>query len=101
MSSANIGLNPVNDETVIRIMVPPLTEDRRREIVRQAKKYTEECKIAIRNIRRDFIDLARADEEMSEDAVKRIEKEIQDVTDASNKTIDDIMSRKEVEIMTI
>ncbi len=101
LSSANIGLNPVNDETVIRIMVPPLTEDRRREIVRQAKKYTEECKIAIRNIRRDFIDLARADEEMSEDAVKRIEKEIQDVTDASNKTIDDIMSRKEVEIMTI
>lgn len=101
ISNSNLGLNPVNDDNLIRLNIPHLTEERRREIVKQAKKYTEECKVVIRNIRRDFIDLARADEEMGEDYVKRIEKDIQEVTDAANKTIDEIMNKKETEIMTV
>ncbi|MDR0934785.1 MAG: ribosome recycling factor [Erysipelotrichaceae bacterium] len=101
ISAANLGLNPINDENLIRLVIPPLNEERRREIVKQAKKYTEECKVAIRNVRRDYINLARDDEEMSEDLIKRIEKEIQDVTDASNKIIDEIMTKKEAEIMTV
>lgn len=101
LNASNLGLNPLNDENMIRLMIPPLTEERRREIVKQAKKYAEECKVVIRNIRRDYIDLARSEEDMSEDYVKRIEKEIQEVTDASIKTIDEILSKKEIEIMTV
>lgn len=101
LNASNLGLNPINDDNLIRLVFPPLTEDRRREIVKQAKKYTEECKVVIRNIRRDYINLAREDEDVSEDYVKRIEKEIQEVTDSSIKTIDEIMSKKEIEIMTV
>lgn len=101
INGANLGFNPINDNSLIRLVFPPLTEERRREIVKQAKKYIEEGRVAIRNIRRDFIDLARADEDLSEDVVKRVEKEIQDVTDESNKIIDDIMEQKEIEIMTV
>ncbi|MDY0178076.1 MAG: ribosome recycling factor [Erysipelotrichia bacterium] len=101
INAANLGFNPINEDNAIRLNFPPLTEERRREIVKQARKHTEEAKVAIRNIRRDFIDLARADEDISEDLVKRVEKEIQEVTDEMNKNIDDIMAQKETEIMTV
>jgi len=101
ISTSNIGLNPQNEGNVVRLVIPPLTEERRREIVKEGKKYSEECKIAIRNARRDCIDLARADEDASEDIIKRIEKEIQDVTDESNKTVDALFAEKEKEIMAI
>lgn len=101
INASNIGLVPNNDGTAIRLVIPPLTEERRREIVKQGKKYAEECKVVIRNIRRDYIDLVRADEGVSEDVIKRIEKEIQEATDEQVKLVDAIMAEKEKEIMAI
>lgn len=101
INAANIGLVPVNDGQVVRLNIPPLTEDRRKEIVKQARKFAEECKVAIRNIRRDYISIIKDDEEFSEDYQKKIEKEIQDVTDQSIKKIDEITKEKEKEIMAI
>lgn len=101
INAANIGLVPVNDGQVVRLNIPPLTEDRRKEIVKQARKFAEECKVAIRNIRRDYISIIKDDEEFSEDYQKKVEKEIQDVTDQSIKKIDEITKEKEKEIMAI
>ncbi len=101
INAANIGLVPVNDGQVVRLNIPPLTEERRKEIVKQAKKFTEECKVSVRNIRREYLSLLKDDDQYSEDFIKRIEKEIQDVTDQSIKKIDSIMSEKEKEIMLI
>lgn len=101
INAANIGLVPVNDGQVVRLNIPPLTEDRRKEIVKQARKFSEECKVAIRNIRRDYISIIKDDEEFSEDYQKKVEKEIQDVTDQSIKKIDEITKEKEKEIMAI
>ena len=101
INAANIGLVPVNDGQVVRLNIPPLTEDRRKEIVKQARKFAEECKVAIRNIRRDYISIIKDDEEFSEDYQKKIEKEIQDVTDQSIKKVDEITKEKEKEIMAI
>jgi len=101
ISSSNLGLNPMNEGNLVRLIIPALTEERRREIAKDGKKYVEEAKVAIRNVRRDYLDLARGDDSMSEDIVKRIEKEIQDVTDESNKLVDAIYAEKEKEIMAI
>lgn len=101
INASNIGLVPVNDGQVVRLNIPPLTEDRRKEIVKQARKFAEECKVAIRNIRRDYISIIKDDEEFSEDYQKKVEKEIQDVTDQSIKKIDEITKEKEKEIMAI
>ncbi len=101
INAANIGLVPVNDGQVVRLNIPPLTEDRRKEIVKQARKFAEECKVAIRNIRRDYISIIKDDEEFSEDYQKKVEKEIQDVTDQSIKKVDEITKEKEKEIMAI
>ncbi len=101
INASDLGINPSNEGTVIRLIIPPLTEDRRREITKQARKYGEEAKIAVRNVRRDYMDLVKIDEEMSEDYQKRVEEEIQKVTDEIIKTIDEIVSKKETEIMSI
>ena len=101
INAANIGLVPVNDGQVVRLNIPPLKEDRRKEIVKQARKFAEECKVAIRNIRRDYISIIKDDEEFSEDYQKKVEKEIQDVTDQSIKKVDEITKEKEKEIMAI
>ena len=101
INAANIGLVPVNDGQVVRLNIPPLTEDRRKEIVKQARKFAEECKVSIRNIRRYNISIIKDDEEFSEDYQKKVEKEIQDVTDQSIKKIDEITKEKEKEIMAI
>lgn len=101
INASDLGINPINEGTQVRLMIPALTEDRRRDIVKQARKYGEEAKISIRNIRRDYMELVKLDEEMSEDYQKRVQEEIQKVTDEAGKKIDVIVSEKEKEIMTV
>jgi len=102
--NANIGLTPTNDGKLIRLGVPPLTEDRRKEIVKQLKKLAEETKIALRNIRRDAIDSLKKlekDKKISEDDLKRAEKDVQDVTNVNVAKVDEIVVAKEKEVMEI
>jgi ribosome recycling factor len=102
--SANLGLNPINDGSQIRVPIPPLNEERRRELVKLVKKFGEDGKIAIRNVRRDAIEhlkKAEKDEHMSEDERKRGEQEAQKATDKFIKDIDQLLSMKEKEIMEV
>ncbi len=104
IQTANLGLNPVKDADLVRIPIPPLNEERRRELVKLAKKFGEDGKIAIRNIRRDAIEhLKKAEkaEHLSEDDRKRGEAEIQKLTDKSVKEIDTLLAHKEKEIMEV
>ncbi len=101
---SEIGITPSNDGKVIRLSVPQLTEERRKELIKLAKKICEENKVAIRNERRDAIEKIKADEKnklMSEDDSKRLQKEVQELTDSYIKKIDEIMALKEKEIMLI
>ena len=81
INASDLGINPINEGLQIRLMIPVLTEERRRDLTKQARKYGEEAKVAIRNIRREYIDLIKEDEEMPEDYQKRVLDEIQKVTD--------------------
>ncbi len=101
INKSDLGINPINEGTQIRLNIPPLTEDRRRDISKQAHKYGEESKVAIRNIRRDYMDLVKIDEDMSEDYQKKVEEDIQKVTDEAVKQIDTIIAEKEKELMSI
>jgi ribosome recycling factor len=101
---ADLGLTPVNDGKVVRINVPPLTEERRKEFVKVARKRSEEGKVAVRNIRRDSNDKLRKlekDKEMSEDELKKSLDEIQKMTDSYIKKIDGVLEHKESEIMEV
>jgi len=101
---SDLGLNPASDGQIIRIAIPPLTEERRKEMVKQVKKLGEEAKIAIRNARRDANDKLKKlekDKEISEDDLKRGEKEIQELTDSFVKRVDETVSSKENEVMEI
>lgn len=102
IKQSDLGFNPTNDGRVLRIPVPPLTEERRKEIVKFCKKLTEEAKIAVRNIRRDQIELIRKsekDKELTEDDRKLGEERVQKVTDEFIKKIDELFASKEKEIM--
>lgn len=102
--NSNLGLTPANDGKVIRLTLPPLTEERRKDIVKQLKKMAEDAKVAVRNIRRDAIDsLKKLEKEksISEDDLKRAEKEVQDVTNSHVAKIDEVCSHKEKEVMEI
>ncbi len=102
IQAADLGFNPQNDGTIIRIPVPPLTEDRRKEYVKLAKKYSEDGKIAVRNVRRDQIEVLRKaekDKVVTEDEKKRGEDEIQKITDQHIKMIDEATAAKEKELM--
>ena len=102
--ASDIGINPNNDGKVIRLTFPELTEERRKELVKDIKKLAEEAKISVRNARRDGIDLAKKmskDGEMTEDEVKQAENKIQELTDKSIDEIDKILSNKETEILSI
>ena len=101
INASDLGINPINEGLQIRLMIPVLTEERRRELTKQARKYGEEAKVAIRNIRREYIDLIKEDEEMPEDYQKRVLDEIQKVTDESIKTIDQVVADKEKEMMSL
>ena len=102
--ASDIGLNPNNDGKVIRLSFPELTEERRKELVKDVKKIAEESKVAIRAIRRDGIDEAKAMEKeslMTEDELKKAEDQIQKLTDKKIAEIDVITEKKEKEIMSI
>lgn len=97
---SNLGLTPQNDGTVIRINVPPLTEDRRKEFVKQVWKYAEQAKVALRNIRRSANDeIKKAD--FAEDEEKRAQEKVQKLTDQYVKKIDEIAKAKEKDLMTV
>ncbi len=101
---ANIGLNPANDGTIIRVPIPPLNEERRRELVKLIKKFGEDGKIAVRNVRRDAIEhfkKAEKGDHMPEDERKRGEQEAQKLTDKFIKDIDALLALKEKEIMEV
>ncbi|KPF78998.1 ribosome-recycling factor, partial [Brevundimonas sp. AAP58] len=102
--NANLGLNPIVDGTMLRIPVPPLTEERRKDLVKLAGKYSEQQKIAVRNVRRDANDdLKKAEKagEISQDEQKKMETEVQKDTDAAIKRIDEALKTKEAEIMQV
>ena len=101
INASDLGINPINDGTSIRLIFPALTEERRRELSKTAKKYGEDAKVAIRNIRRDFMDVLKADKEIPEDMRRRTEEKIQKETDAAIKKIDEVVASKEKEIMSI
>ncbi len=102
--AANLGLNPVSDGTVVRVPIPPLNEERRRDLVKLVKKFAEEGKIAIRNIRRDAIEhlkKSEKEEHFSEDDRKRAETDVQKMTDKFIKDVDSLVVLKEKEIMEV
>ncbi len=104
INASELGITPQNDGKVIRLNFPPLTEERRHELVKMVKKYAEEAKVQIRNARRDGIETykkQKKDGEITEDDLKTIEKDIQNMTDKYIKEIDDITSDKEKEITEI
>ena len=101
---SEIGVTPQNDGKVIRLSFPPLTEERRKELVKLVKKYSEEAKVQVRNARRDAMDDYKAQKkngEVTEDELKTIEKDIQALTDKYIKEIDDITADKEKEILEV
>ena len=101
---SDLGLNPVSDGQLIRIPIPPLSEERRKELVKVAGKYAEQGKVAVRNVRRDALDgikKLKKDNEISEDEEKKYENEIQKLTDETIKKIDEELSRKEKDIMQV
>jgi ribosome recycling factor len=100
--SANLGLNPVTDGQLIRLPIPDLTEERRKELAKLVGQYAEKARIAVRNVRRDGMEHAKQDErkhEISEDERKRLEQEIQKLTDDTVKEIDELAAAKEKEIL--
>lgn len=101
--TSDIGINPTNDGSVIRLVFPELTEERRKDLVKDVKKKAEESKVAIRNIRRDGNDAFKklAKTEVSEDEVKQLEDELQKLTDKFIKNVDALMETKSKEIMTV
>lgn len=101
---SDLGLTPANDGNVIRLTIPPLTEERRKELVKQVKKIAEEFKVAVRNVRRDANDTLKnlkKDKEISEDDMFRLQEEAQKETDAFIKDVDEISAGKEKEVMEV
>jgi ribosome recycling factor len=104
LRASDLGFNPQNDGKILRVPVPPMTEERRREVVKHLNKVLEEHKTAVRNIRRDgneLIKKAAKDKKISEDEEKRSLEEIQKLTDEEIKRMDEMSNRKEAEIMQV
>lgn len=101
--TSDLGLNPSNDGKIIRLVLPELTEERRKELVKDVKKKGEESKVAVRNIRRDGNDAFKkmAKEDVSEDEIKELENELQKLTDKYIKEVDKLVEEKSKEIMTV
>ncbi|GGN47416.1 ribosome-recycling factor [Novosphingobium indicum] len=100
--SAGLGLNPINDGNTLRLPIPDLTEERRKELAKLASQYAEKARVAIRNVRRDGMEALKADEskkEISEDDKKRSEGDVQKLTDEQIKAVDEELARKEKEIL--
>ncbi len=101
---SGLGLNPMNDGQMIRIPIPPLSEERRIELTKIAGRYTETARVSARNVRREALDAVKkmkADNVISEDEQKRYETEIQDMTDKTIKVLDDMLKAKEIEIKQV
>ena len=104
IQASDLGINPQNDGRVIRLSFPQLTEDRRKELVKQVKKYAEEAKVAMRNIRRDGMDYVKKlkkNSEITEDDQKKAEKDLQDLLDKMIKKVDASLAAKEKELMSL
>ena len=104
IQSSELGINPQNDGRVIRLVFPQLTEDRRKDLVKQVKKYAEDAKVAMRNIRRDGMDYVKKlkkNSEITEDEQKKAEKDLQDLLDKYIKKVDEATAAKEKELMAI
>ena len=104
IQTSDLGINPQNDGRLIRLAFPQLTEERRKELTKQVRKYSEEGKVALRNIRRDAMDEFKKKKkasEITEDDLKELEKELQDLTDKRCKDIDELTVKKEQELMAV
>ena len=104
IQTSDLGINPQNDGRVIRLAFPQLTEERRKDLTKQVRKYGEDGKVALRNIRRDAMDEIKKKtkkSELTEDDQKKLEKELQDMTDKRCKDIDDLTAKKEKELMAV
>ena len=104
LNASDLGITPANDGSVIRLVIPALTEETRRDLAKEVKKVGENAKVAIRNIRRDAMDEAKKQEkakEITEDELKTLEKDIQKVTDDAVKHIDDMTANKEKELLEV
>ena len=104
IQTSDLGINPQNDGRVIRLVFPQLTEERRKELTKQVKKYGEDAKVAVRNVRRDAVDFVKKAQkkgELTEDDQKKAEKDIQELTDKYIKKIDEMCAKKDKELMEI
>ena len=104
IQASDLGINPQNDGRVVRLAFPQLTEERRKDLTKQVRKYGEEGKVALRNIRRDAMEdfkKMKKNSEITEDDLKNLEKELQDLTDKRCKDIDELTSKKEKELMAV
>lgn len=102
--TSDLGLTPSNDGKVIRINIPPLTEERRKDLVKLAKKFAEECKVAVRNVRRDANESVKKlekEKKISQDELKKAQHEIQELTDREIAKVDGLLVQKESEIMEV
>ena len=101
---SDLGINPTNDGRIIRLVFPQLTEERRKDLTKQVKKYAEDAKVAVRNVRRDGMDAIKKavkKSEITEDDQKKAEKDLQDLTDKYIKKVDELCAKKEKELMEI
>ena len=104
IQSSDLGINPQNDGRVIRLVFPQLTEERRKDLTKQVKKYAEDAKVTMRNIRRDGMDYVKKlkkNSEITEDDQKKAEKDLQDLLDKNIKKVDTALAAKEKELMAI
>ena len=104
IQNSDLGINPQNDGRVIRLVFPQLTEERRKDLAKQVKKYSEEAKVAMRNIRRDGMDYVKKlkkNSEITEDDLKVAEKDLQKLTDDMCKEVDALLEKKEKELMAV
>ncbi|MBQ7244141.1 MAG: ribosome recycling factor [Bacilli bacterium] len=101
LAAANLGINPQVEADCIRLLIPPMTEETRKDIVKKAKALGEEAKVAVRNIRRDTLSLLKEDDSMSDDYKETVEKDIQKELENVNKTIDETIAQKTKEVMSI
>ena len=104
IQTSDLGINPQNDGKVIRLVFPQLTEERRKDLAKQVKKYSEDAKVAMRNIRRDGMDMLKKmkkNNEITEDDQKKAEKDLQDLLDKMIKKVDDSTAAKEKELMAL
>ena len=104
IQASDLGINPQNDGKVIRLVFPQLTEERRKELTKQVKKYAEDAKVAMRNIRRDgmdYIKKLKKDAQLTEDEQKKAEKDLQDILDKFIRRADEALAAKEKELMSI